>query len=130
MRIINDRKNNKTIDTETGVYLTLVDEHGYSGHLGIELHDHDNILYLSLTSETSNRLLQTYVVNNIGTRDKMKAYNQGMADKISFEKYQKYRNTIELLLIAFKEYHGMLSNLEVRFQVNFDKVDNSFGIND
>ena len=117
MTIINDRENNKTIDTETGMYLTRVKNHSYSSYVGFELHDGSTILYIGTTrkaiSQSKNKNLVVYIINLISKLDG----EQGSL--LRRDEHLNYKLIIQNFIKNYKDYHGLISVRDVDFQVDF-----------
>jgi len=112
MPIVNDRENNKTIDTETGIYIELVNERPNEQLFMFNIIDGEYRIYI-----------ETEMLYN----DK-DGFTQAIYKLFPLEKKidNKYKNIIENLLINCQEYHGMISGVPMKFDVDFASTEHMF----
>lgn len=112
MTIINDRENNKTIDTETNIFIEVIEERPNEQYFMFNIVDGEYIIYIGtqrISEKKEEFIKKTYrifLLNN----------------KIDI----KYKSVIKKLLIGCQEYHGMISGVPMKFDVDFSPIENMF----
>lgn len=120
MEIINDLEAEVTINTKTGDYLTLVDQHGFSLYFLYELHI-KNVVYKIHTNRAEEQGDALTEIHKVGLVELKRPSD------LEFHELSNIADVYEIIeafLLVFKRGYGGPEN--VNFRVDFDAYDKNY----